>query len=179
MPQSKPTTRPEIKLIAGLGNPGDIYKNTYHNIGLMAVDWLKDKSENAGPWGKAGNSFEYAKSKGMIWVKPLVFMNESGVALAKAKKYFKIPAENILVIHDESDLQAGNFKMQFDKNSAGHKGVESIINSLGTQKFWRVRIGVRGQKNKKRALDFVLKKIVPAHKGKMEDVFKKISELLK
>lgn len=169
---------PEIKLIAGLGNPGTAYKNTYHNAGLLALGWLVKNRGDVSPWKKIGGLFEYAKSNNLILIKPLVFMNESGGAIALAKKYFKIPTENILIIHDDSDLEVGHFKVTFNKSSAGHKGVESVINALRGAGFWRMRIGVRGQKSKKRALDFVLKKISPAHQHKLNEVFKKTLELL-
>ncbi len=187
----------KIKLIVGLGNPGSIYKNTYHNAGLLALEWLVKNCGGTGSWEKVGDAFEYVKLKKLIWIRPLVYMNESGAAIAKAKKYFsaggplrrsaseasgsafggKILNENILTLHDDSDIEIGRFKLAFNKSSAGHKGVESTINALHTARFWRVRIGVRGQKNKKRALDFVLRKISQAHKRKFDEVFKKIREL--
>lgn len=76
--------RPDIKLIAGLGNPGSDYKNTYHSAGLMALEWLLKNNSAVGSW-KSGGAFEYARSQNMIWIKPSVFMNESGRAVASAK----------------------------------------------------------------------------------------------
>ncbi len=100
------------------------------------------------------------KSDDLIWIKPLVFMNESGRAVAGALNYFKLSTENMLVIHDESDLAVGTCRFSFDSASAGHKGVQSIIEALGTQKFLRLRIGIRSPDLlRKKAGEFVLRKI--------------------
>ncbi len=92
-------------------------------------------------------------------------MNESGKAVKEAMKYFKIKPEEILIVHDDSDIELGKYKISFGRGSAGHNGVQSIINNLKTKNFWRLRIGVRPTTNNRRpttqikAGDFVLKKI--------------------
>ena len=165
-----------VRLIVGLGNPGAAYKNTYHNVGMMAADWLTKKAPSSAAWKKAGDVFEYTRIGNFIMIKPLVFMNESGKAVVKAKKKFGVRNEEILVIHDESDIRLGTAKVSFGRSSAGHRGVASVIQELRGQNFWRMRIGVRSEKNKKKAMEFVLKKISFLDQKKLEEVFLDISE---
>lgn len=152
------------KLIIGLGNPGDKYKNTYHNIGIETLLRLTGKESFKKPfsiWG--GKPFEYMTCGQRTYIKPAVFMNESGRAVVTAMKHFGAVPEEILVIHDDSDIDIGSYKVDINRGSAGHNGIKSVIKYLGTKNFWRLRIGVRG-KNKGKAGNFVLKKISPADK---------------
>src|SRR3989344_4538649 len=113
----------KIKLIVGLGNPGKEYEYTRHNAGFLFIDIL-------------GNNF---KNKKIILAKTQAFMNESGRAVANLMKSRKIKPENLLVIHDDIDILWGDFKFSFGRSSAGHKGVESVIKTLKTRNFWRLR----------------------------------------
>jgi PTH1 family peptidyl-tRNA hydrolase len=173
------------KLIIGLGNPDEKYAKTFHNAGRLFADFMAEgKFENA-------KNFAFSKEKGFVAVKPLTFMNESGKAVSEAVKYFsgkkKIKPEEILIAHDDSDIMAGEYKLSFGKNSAGHRGVESAIKALKTKDFWRLRIGIRPafakamagkQKKRAKAADFVLKKMSPLDAKKMSENFKKIKELI-
>ena len=156
-----------IKLIIGLGNPESQYGQTYHNAGFLFINKMSD-------YGKFKNNknFEYLKINGLIFIKPLVFMNESSKAVFAAMKYFKAKPEEILIVHDDSDIEIGKFKISFGRGSAGHNGVESIIKSLKTKDFWRLRIGIRPQKSKQKAEKFVLKKISKKDLEILEKVFK-------
>jgi PTH1 family peptidyl-tRNA hydrolase len=113
-------------------------------------------------------------------MKPLTFMNESGVAVKEAMKKFGAAAEDLLVIHDESDLTVGDFKVSTGKNAAGHRGIQSIIDHIGTNEFQRVRIGIRPAREvvRKKASEFVLKQIAKKDRERLEEVFKKIIEEL-
>lgn len=143
-----------VKLIFGLGNPAKEYDNTFHNVGFLAVNfWTENQT-----FSKLKN-FEYKKIKSLIFAKNLTFMNKSGDAVSRALKFFKIKPEELLVVHDDADILLGSYKISFNRNSAGHKGIKSIIENLGTKNFYRLRIGIRNLKNKNKALDFVLKKI--------------------
>lgn len=177
--QGRAEGRERTMLVIGLGNPGPAYERTYHNIGLEAVEKLAGRSDGEGRWKKADGLFEYRVSENIAWVKPLVFMNESGAAAAAARKRFQASLENILVIHDDSDIELGKWKTSFGRGAAGHKGVASVIAGLGSDRFWRLRIGIRDPKNRKRALDFVLKKIRPADRVKLDDAFNAIPEMKK
>lgn len=144
-----------MKLIVGLGNPGEKYENTRHNLGFMAVErFLKDfspvhktewrdekklKSKIAIIDWQPKNS---AHSERVILVKPQTFMNNSGMAVKLVADYYKVDPYNIWIAHDDLDLPIGAFKIRFGGSAAGHKGVESVIAALGTDKFWRFRMGI-------------------------------------
>ncbi len=177
----------DIKLIIGLGNPDKKYENSFHNAGFLFINHLAEKSGLE--WKKSKN-FEYFKVGGKILVKTTEFMNESGKAVSEAVKYFSlgnaIKPEHILIVHDDSDIELGKYKLQFNRSSAGHKGVESIINALKTQKFWRLRIGIGGIKtgllarlrSRRMAGDLVLKKISPAELKKMGGIFQDAANII-
>ena len=145
-------------LIAGLGNPGDKYKNNRHNIGFQIIDtYLTFFSQNKliDKFDSEYTSINFKENKLHI-IKPKTFMNESGIAVNKCINFFKIPLENLIVIYDEMDLFPGNIKIKFGGGSAGHNGIKSIINCLGSEKFTRVRIGIGKPVNKEKISSFVL-----------------------
>ena len=151
------------KVIVGLGNPGNKYKNTFHSVGHMMVDFLADK--NILP----PNTL-LAKNDG--------YMNESGNSAALIVKKTGAKPEELLVIHDDSDINIGQFKLSQDRGSAGHKGVEDIINKIGSKNFWRLRIGIRpteaglpDEARRAKAGEFVLKKIKKEQRAVLEKVF--------
>ena len=146
-------------LIVGLGNPGEKYSHTRHNAGFMFVDYFW--KEYRGDFGfsdwelkkklSAKTSVGKAGSKKIILAKPQTFMNRSGDAVSVAVKYFirGETSNSLLVAHDEIDLPLGNYKFSTSSSSAGHRGVQNIIDVLGTKSFTRLRIGVDGRKDKK------------------------------
>ena len=145
-------------LIAGLGNPGDKYKNNRHNIGFQIIDtYLTYFSQNKliDKFDSEYTSINFKENKLHI-IKPKTFMNESGIAVNKCINFFKIPLENLIVIYDEMDLFPGNIKIKFGGGSAGHNGIKSIINCLGSEKFTRVRIGIGKPVNKEKINSYVL-----------------------
>ena len=117
---------------------------------------------------------------GAVAVKPLVFMNESGKAVALAAREFGAQPENIVVIHDDSDLTLGDFKVSFGKNAGGHKGVQSTIDALRSKNFTRIRIGIRPktETRRKKAGAFVLAAITKKDNEILENVYKEIEEVL-
>ena len=126
----------EIKLIIGLGNPGKEYEKTYHNVGFLAIDFL-------------AKNLPIAKL-----VKSGSYMNQSGLFVAKASKKYGAKSDQIMIIHDDADIELGKYKISFGRGSAGHRGIDSIIKSLGTKNFWRLRIGIRkNQKSKIKMTD--------------------------
>lgn len=171
-----------FKLIIGLGNPSEEYKGTYHNVGFEAIDFLtKPDSSEKQKWGASSSKkFEYLKINGVIFAKSLVFMNQSGEAAASAIKYFHLKPEQILVIHDDSDIYLGSYKLSFGRGAAGHHGIENINCALKNAVYWRLRIGIRPKEisgKRKKAEEFVLKKIKAADKKILISVFQKITEL--
>jgi len=140
-----------MKIIVGLGNPGKKYEQTRHNLGFMAVDILADKLGVVWRENKRLKSL-VAKSDDLILLKPLTFMNLSGQAVAAALSFYKITPipsggvgwrEVMTVIHDDLDIDFGKIKIAAGSRSAGHNGVQSIIDRLGTNDFTRYRIGIR------------------------------------
>jgi PTH1 family peptidyl-tRNA hydrolase len=143
-----------MKLIVGLGNPGNKYKDTRHNLGFMAVDILAEKLGFVWRENKRLKSL-VVKSDDLVLLKPQTFMNLSGQAVAAALSYYKItpsPSEGtgwdevLTVIHDDLDVDYGKIKITAGSRSAGHNGVQSIIDRLGTNDFTRYRIGIRDEK---------------------------------
>jgi len=153
-------------LIVGLGNPGEEYRQSRHNIGFWILEkWLEKKKEEA---GKYQDFKEVKKVKGEIakleifqqeifLLKPQTFMNRSGEAVKKTLDFFQLDPKKILVIHDELDLEIGKIRFSFNAGPAGHNGVLSVINWLQTKEFTRLRIGIHSPKRKKnKERDFVL-----------------------
>ncbi len=130
-----------MKLIVGLGNPGAEYAGTRHNLGFEVVDALVFGKKASPEISKKLQAIIY-KLPGVILIKPQTFMNLSGVSVVAAVNFYKIDLNDLLVIHDDVDFELGEVKHQFDRSSAGNKGVESIIKALNSQAFNRLRLGI-------------------------------------
>jgi len=130
-----------VKLIVGLGNPEKKFEKTRHNLGFMVADYfanLNGLSWRINPdWNGA-----YCKGEGFVLLKPSTYMNLSGESVSPTANFFNIEKKDILVIHDDLDLEFGKMRISFDSSSAGHNGVESVIKSLGSPNFARLRIGI-------------------------------------
>ncbi len=138
-----------MKIIIGLGNPGDKYTGTRHNIGFETLDHLLQKYEplNETKWDESKKTKSEIKKLSIkkldtLLAKPQTHMNNSGMAASLLAQYYKAKPEDIIVIHDELDLPLGKIQIRFGGGSAGHNGIESVISSLGTDKFLRIRMGV-------------------------------------
>ncbi|MBI2612609.1 aminoacyl-tRNA hydrolase [Candidatus Kaiserbacteria bacterium] len=177
-------------VIVGLGNPGEEYDSTRHNCGRMAVEFFaKTAGLNGFKPDKAKKSITGGGMVGktaVALVLPDTFMNKSGTALAKYVKNQKA-AERMVVVHDDLDLPLGKIKISFDRGSGGHKGLESIIRSVKTQKFTRVRIGVspstatgtlRKPEGKKVVNNFILTKFRAHELATLKPVFKRVADAL-
>ena len=144
--------------VIGLGNPGGKYSKTRHNIGFMVLEELsgrhkielKERQLYRAAKGSIGDSEA-------VLVEPLTFMNRSGIAVREALRRFNIPIENLIVIHDDIDMETGKLKIKAGGSSGGHRGMESIIQSTGTPDFTRVKIGV-GRDPEMLPEDYVLMK---------------------
>jgi len=148
-------------LIVGLGNPGKKYEKTRHNIGFRVID-----------------SLDFAQDKDVILLKPQTFMNNSGRAVKSLTTKYKIPATNIIVVHDDIDLPIDTIRISKNSSSAGHKGVQSIINELGTKDFMRLRVGINN-KSKSDAEKFVLEKFTKTEEKQLPEIIKKAAEMIK
>ncbi len=175
-----------MKIIAGLGNPGKKYRNTRHNIGFMFLDKLQENWNF--PNFKIDKKFNSKISKGLLQikdskfeillVKPQTFMNNSGAAVKKIIDFYKIKPTNLIVVHDDLDIKMGKFKIATDSRAAGHNGVQNIIDTLGTQKFKRIRIGIEGEEKRKSRLisghEFVLQKFSAIELKFIQTIFSEI-----
>lgn len=144
-----------MKLFVGLGNIGDQYKYTRHNAGFILLDTFCHNNNIEFNFDKKLNSF-IGKSKNIIFCKPNSYINVCGIYVLKVIKYYNIDYKNIVVIHDELDLDFGKIKFSCNRGSAGHKGVLDIINKISTKDFCRLRIGIGKPKDKRLVDDFVL-----------------------
>ena len=148
----------ENTLIVGLGNPGLAYRYNRHNVGFMVADALADKLEI--PLKRVKFKAQIGNGKlgdiPIIIAKPLTFMNNSGEAVAPLVRYFKVPLERLLVIHDDMDLPLGTLRMRPSGGSAGHNGMLSIFDKLGTNAIPRLRVGIGRPPGRMDPADYVL-----------------------
>jgi PTH1 family peptidyl-tRNA hydrolase len=181
-----------MKLIIGLGNPGEEYEGTRHNVGFIVLDQIAKDSGSKFSMETKFNA-EVAKSKvddiSVVLAKPHTFVNKSGEAVRKLKLFYKAKPEDIIVVQDDLDKEFGTFKLSFAKDSGGHRGIQSIIDNLKTNKFWRLRIGTANRKLatardnslkvKKEAVGrFVLSKFTPTEQAELKKLIKKAVERL-
>lgn len=166
-----------MKLIVGLGNPGDKYEGTRHNVGFSAIDYyVKEKGLSY----KSKNNGLYAEDKingeKIILLKPQTYMNLSGDSVIKYVKFYNINIEDILVIYDDIDFEIGTFKIKRDGSAGGHNGIKNIITHLKTENIKRVRIGI--SKNKIPLEDYVLKKFSKEEQEKINNLLSTISKII-
>ena len=164
-----------IRLFVGLGNPGPEYEATRHNAGFWWVDAL---ASQLGGRLVPERSYQALVARvnrptGPVWLlEPMTFMNRSGVSVATLARFFKIEPQQILVVHDELDLQPGQAKLKFGGSAAGHNGLKDIHAMLGTPDFWRLRLGIGHPGVKSEVVNYVLKKPSAEHR----DAIAKASE---
>ena len=158
----------KIRMIAGLGNPGDEYAQTRHNAGFKAIDELA-RQANVTYWkNQAGAEVASIKvndaeaeggKREVILVKPQSYMNTSGGPISKLCAQYKVSVEELLVIHDELDIPAGDVRIKVGGGHAGHNGLRSIIDKMGSRDFSRVRVGIGNPPGRMPVADFVLKQL--------------------
>jgi len=175
-----------IKLFVGLGNPGAEYEATRHNAGFWWIDALAQElkvplSLDKNYYGQVGRTTLNGQT---VWLlKPLTFMNLSGKSVAALARFFKIAPNEILVAHDELDVNPGQAKLKLGGSHAGHNGLRDIHAQLGTPDYWRLRIGVGHPGVKSEVISWVLKKPSAEHRTAIEDCIarsiKAAPELLK
>ena len=167
-------------LVVGLGNPGDEYSLSRHNIGFMVVDEVAKKlGVRLKKKGFKGLYNEASlDQKKLIILKPHTFMNRSGTAVNEAVRYFNILIGDVIVVQDEIDLPIGNLLIKSGGGSAGHKGIESIVNSLGDKGFIRLRIGVGKPVNKPDVINYVLSKLQSHEREKISEIIRSAVEAI-
>ena len=144
-----------MHLVVGLGNPGRQYQGNRHNVGFRAVDELAGGAPWRGKWGAELAEVELSGEK-VLLCKPMQFMNVSGQPVASVAGFWKIPAEQVVVIHDELDVAFGRVKINKGGGAGGHNGVRSLIDCLGTPDFVRVRVGIGRPPPNWEGADYVL-----------------------
>ena len=156
-----------IRLFVGLGNPGAEYEATRHNAGFWWIDALADKLGGRLVPERAyqGLMARVNTAAGPVWLlQPMTYMNRSGASVAPLARFFKIAPSEILVVHDELDLLPGQVKLKFGGSAAGHNGLKDIQGLLGTQDFWRLRLGIGHPGVKAEVANYVLKKPSAEHR---------------
>jgi len=166
-------------LIVGLGNPGEEYAGTRHNIGRETVGALK-KAQGLRDFRlekkwRAWLSEKKIEKEKVVLLLPDTFVNKSGAAVAPVARFFKIKPKDIILVHDDADLPLGRAKLSFGKHSAGHKGVESVMRALKTIEFWRFRLGIAGRRDIP-AEKIVLRKFSPEETRLAKKIIKKTVE---
>lgn len=177
-----------MKLIVGLGNPGEKYHNTRHNCGFMVLDHLlQELGEHNVEWEvssklKSDIASFMLKDEKVLLAKPQTYMNNSGMAVQLLRDFYKIDAHDVWIVYDELDLPLGSMKIRLGGAAAGHHGVESIIDSLGTDAFWRFRLGIGTSHDKEHPLSkqevhnaaaYVLDQFGHGEAGKVREMLKR------
>lgn len=181
-----------MKMIVGLGNPGDEYESTRHNIGFMVLDKLVHElgATNASWKNETKHKALSVKVGDVLFVKPQTFMNSSGFAVAGLSSFYKIDVPDIWVVHDDIDLPIGKIRIREKGGSAGHNGLNSIIASLKGDSFVRFRLGtgrgkeIQGVKSDKSehhqsVIDFVLSRFTQSEAGSLKHLIKHGTEAVR
>ncbi len=164
-------------IIAGLGNPGKEYAGTRHNVGFDAIDYLVEKYKinlNKLKFNSVYGELNINGEKVML-VKPVTYMNRSGTAISEIINYFKVPLENLIVIYDDIDIPVGALRIRPHGSSGTHNGMKSIVSSLGSEKFPRIRIGIDRNPDVDLA-DYVLQRFNPDERLKINEIIKFAAE---
>ena len=167
-----------IRMLVGLGNPGAEYHATRHNAGFWFIEEAARQLRATLQPERAysGKVARINRPEGPLWLlEPMTYMNLSGKSVAALARFYKIAPEEILVAHDELDLQPGQVKLKLGGSSAGHNGLKDIEAQLGSGGFWRLRLGIGHPGVKAEVVDYVLRKPSPEHR---EDIEKGIDQAL-
>lgn len=172
-----------MKLVVGLGNPGKKYEKTRHNVGFMVLDKLQERLNEhykLSEWSlsKKFNAIVCGGVVGdykVLLTKPMTFMNSSGQSVQLIGHFYRLVPEHVIVVHDDKDLPLGEVKVQKDRGHAGHNGVKSIMEYMGTKEFFRVRVGVASHdpEKMKNTAKFVLGKFSLLEKKQLKETINK------
>jgi len=167
------------QLVVGLGNPGLQYAKTRHNVGFMVADLLAER---------LGATFKVHKRSGaeivtgrlgnrsIVLAKPRTYMNESGRHVGPLAKFYSVSPADVIVIHDELDIDFGRIRLKLGGGEGGHNGLRSVVNALGTKEFQRVRIGIGRPPGRQDPADFVLKPFASAERAELPELIERAAD---
>lgn len=164
-----------MKIIFGLGNPGASYEMTRHNIGFQLLDYIANEKgvsiEKKKFNGLYGETFIHHEK--VLFVKPLSYMNLSGMVISKFVSFYKVSLDDILVIHDDLDMSFGRVKIVYNHSSGGHNGIKDIEKCVGSQKYMRLKIGI-SRDDQVDVKDYVLSKFLMDEQLKLKEIYQKL-----
>lgn len=169
-----------MKLVVGLGNPGEDYKKTRHNAGFRAVELC---AEQHGAIFKEEKKFvcQMARTEDILWLKPQTFMNNSGDSIAAAARFYKITPEETLIVYDDKDMIFGKVRFREKGSSGGHRGMKSVIDALGSTDIPRIKIGVDSPlriENDLTTAEYVLKKFSKEEEKMLKEHLKEVAGMI-
>ena len=168
-----------MKLVVGLGNKGREYENTRHNMGFMLVDRYLQYKNITDKFKEKFNAMYIEttiNNEKVIFIKPMTYMNNSGIAVRAFVDFYKLNSEDVLVISDDLDLDLGKFRLRRNGSSGGHNGLKSIISHLGTDNFKRLRIGISNDKDD--VINYVLSKFSKKELNEIDTMFDTLVDVL-
>ncbi len=168
-----------MKLVVGLGNKGREYENTRHNMGFMLVDRYLQYKNITDKFKEKFNAMYIEttiNNEKVIFIKPMTYMNNSGIAVRSFVDFYKLNSEDVLVISDDLDLDLGKFRLRRNGSSGGHNGLKSIISHLGTDNFKRLRIGISNDKDD--VINYVLSKFSKKELNEIDIMFDTLVDVL-
>ncbi len=169
-----------MKLVVGLGNPGKEYDKTRHNIGFGFLDYYAKCNDLKFTLDKKFNAYscEFVfNGEKILLIKPLSFMNLSGIIVNKYMKFYNLTSDDILVIHDDLDMAMGKIRISYNSSSGGHNGIKNIIENIGTKQFYRLKIGISNNKEID-TKDYVLGKFNRNDISIINEVYEKIENIV-
>ncbi|MCX7845019.1 MAG: aminoacyl-tRNA hydrolase [Dictyoglomaceae bacterium] len=167
--------------IIGLGNPGFEYSKTRHNIGFMVVDYIQNYFDFP-KWTKMNSyhcSFAEVSNKKIYLIKPQTYMNLSGIGVREFIFNFSFNSKEMLVIHDDLDLELGRIRIRYNGKDGGHKGIKSIIEEINSKEFYRLRIGIGRPKFKEDIIEYVLSNFENEEKEVINKIIRLTPEIIK
>ena len=172
--------RPEVDryIVVGLGNPGDKYARTRHNIGVMTVEKLLERTGTSFKSHKSGCLIAETQlgDERVVLARPTTYMNDSGRPVRELSRWYKAPPEHLIVVHDELDLPFSEIRVKSGGGTAGHNGLGSIVSHLGTKDFLRVRVGIGRPPGRKEAVGHVLNEFSAGERKELPDVIERAAD---
>ena len=178
--RSAPGSTGDRHLVVGLGNPGDKYARTRHNVGVMVIEKLLERSSASFKSHKSGCLIAETQVAGerVVLARPTTYMNDSGRPVRELTRWYKTPSEHLIVVHDELDLPFSEVRVKSDGGTAGHNGLGSIVSHLGTKGFTRVRVGIGRPPGRKEAVGHVLNEFSSSERKELPEILERAADVV-